>query len=46
MSDKIAEYEERLQKYHTQLSEDREKILKKYGITKENKAKLRRQQRE
>ena len=33
-SDRINECEEKLQKYHEQLKEDREKILRKFGITK------------
>jgi hypothetical protein len=33
-SDRIEEYNERLQRYHNQLSEDKEKVLKKYGLTK------------
>lgn len=45
-SDKLAEYEEKLKKYHEQLKEDKEKILRKYGITSESKAKQRRLHRE
>ena len=32
-SDKIEDYERRLDRYHDQIREDREKILRKYGIT-------------
>lgn len=45
-SDRKADYEERLNNYHEQLKEDKEKVLRKFGITKEGKAKLRRQQRD
>ncbi len=42
-TDRIEEYNERLKRYHEQLHEEKEKILKKYGLTKENRARLRRQ---
>lgn len=45
-SDRIEEYANRLNRYHEQISEDKEKILKKYGLTKENRARLKRQDRE
>lgn len=45
-SDRIEAYKERLDRYHETLREDKEKILKKYGITKEIRAKLRNQERD
>ena len=45
-SDRISDYEEKLNKYHEQLRQDKEKILRKYGITSESKAKQRRLHRE
>lgn len=45
-SDRQEEYVERLKRYQDQLREDKEKVLKKYGLTKENRARLRRQDRE
>lgn len=44
-SDQVAEYLERLERYQEVIAEDKEKILRKYGLTAENRARLREESR-
>lgn len=44
-SDQIAQYQEKLERYQELIREDKEKILRKYGLTAENKAKLKEESR-
>ena len=39
-SDRIDDYNAKVKRYHDQLFEDKEKVLKKYGLTKEHRARL------
>lgn len=45
-SDRINDYKERLERYKDLIREDKEKIMKKYGISKESQAKLKRIERQ
>lgn len=44
-SDQLAQYLDRLERYQEVISEDKEKILRKYGLTAENKARQKEESR-
>lgn len=44
-SDQISQYQEKLERYQELISEDKDKILRKYGLTAENKAKMKEESR-